>query len=440
MVKRFYPNKSDLKKLLEFKNLPKDVQNVIAENNNIVVTFLKFTHDERQTKISICNQQVMKYRGGQAFIQTKMLGTISYFRDEKKVYTKDPKRVIEYLQQHFYIAKAIQVDPFITRNSTNNWGAISAGSSLDNIFITLESKMFGHKNILKAIFRGNCTNRDNAVRRYCKSIYGFNISLKVYCEMQRRTNNYSLESVFLTTTNIQNAHKFMTSKAQGFTHKQITIMNDLMQMSLTMRKKINFAWTPRRMEEEHDKLVMEMVKLQAEGTPFVGVEYEVEPPTIPGITFFKNNRELLMESKLMKHCIGTSKFYIQKLVNFKSLLIAYDRLGERGTADIAISYSRDGAGALNLASSQFYSRGNIDMSANAKEDLKQVMKLIENSEFAEYLVKRKETKVEVKKESTFTWAYGEPVPVLAPAHNHHYDEDIEDVLMPHQLPEGGLPF
>ena len=393
MVKRFYPNKTALRELLRFKSLPKEVQNVMADKMHATVRFLKFTHDERQTKITVCDQKVMKYRGGQAFVQTTMLGTICYFRDEKNVYTRDPREVVHFLQQNFYIAKAIQVEAFITSVQSDQWGGRKTGTNIAKYHSALETRVLTHKNILKAIFRGNCTNRDNAVRRYFKATYGLNISLKVYCEMQARTNDHSLALVLTTTTNLQNAHRFLMNKAQSLTSKQRVILNDLMQMSETMRKKVNFAWTPRRMEEEHDKLVRVMVKLQAEGTPFVGVEYEVEPPTIPGITFFMDNRELLMESKLMNHCIGTSSIYIDRLVKFESLLIAYDRSNARGTAELRINYNKDEP--LTLTKRQFSARGNQSMSKEAQEDLRYVMELIENSKFAEYLASLKGTKQEV---------------------------------------------
>ena len=61
-------------------------------------------------------------------------------------------------------------------------------------------------------------------------------------------------------------------------------------------------------------------------------------PDIEGVSLFTNSYELVEESMVMNHCIGTSSNYINQAQRFNSVLLKYDR-GCRGT--IELRYGRD---------------------------------------------------------------------------------------------------
>lgn len=390
MVKRFYPDKRALKSLLTFKNYDKDTQNVLADSFYDHVQFLQVTKDDNQTKISVCQQTVKKYTGGQAFIATTSRGCICYYKDNNKMYTQSPAEVIVFLQCNPYIVKALGLDAFIPiseEECRKNHLEVGLRADPDQLSYrpSVEILVLRHKLVLKAIIKGLCTNFDDATRRYTKAVYGMNISYKVYSEMSKLTASTSLMDLLKTTTNLQNLYRFITQRYSSMSSDDVNILKDLIAMSLTLRRKINYQWSNRRFLEEHDNLSFEILRLKAQSTKLREVEYKVEPPEIEGIQFFTNNKALLLESNLMKHCIGTSDVYINKLVSFKSLLISYNRRGLRATADIRLNYKRKN-NELSMSVSQFQARGSDEITNEHRKDLNEVLLEIARSPFSKYLV------------------------------------------------------
>lgn len=397
-MEKIYRKVDDIKnyrKLQRFRHLPPVVKRVlVADYKFIKVSVFRAVDSEENTRIVMYTQSIANYLGKTPFIKTEVVSYISYCKVRKKVFTRDPHWVLQALQDNKNYAEAIGVESMFTYRSER-----LKGRQLDSLR-GLEKLIYSHKNVLKAVFRGLCTNRDNAYRRYFKASRGLNIGFNLHLNLSKVVGPTLLNKIITITTDINHLNTFVanhTLKSQDSTkmselRTNKTMLKDCIQMKLMLGEPMNINWSEKRIKEEHDKAVKKVLDIKMKGMPLRKVEYKVEPPELKGIEFLKSNRDLTLESEVMKHCVGTSDLYLENLINKKILLIRYDKVinGEvrRGTAEVAIY--KEGTNAdfpkLNLVVKQFRGFRNKYMGREAKDDLLQFLKSLEDSSFGQYLL------------------------------------------------------
>lgn len=113
-------------------------------------------------------------------------------------------------------------------------------------------------------------------------------------------------------------------------------MDDLIEMKLTLREKVDFKWSPARMEEEHDKCSIRIHTIKCLSLPLEEVIYDYPMPELPGLTLLKSNRELVFEGDSMHHCVGSSDHYTRRMLNRENMYLHYEHDGIAATAEVHI--------------------------------------------------------------------------------------------------------
>ena len=120
-----------------------------------------------------------------------------------------------------------------------------------------------------------------------------------------------------------------------------TLVNDTISMAYILTEKVNYFWSTRRWKEVHDRLVKKVMSYKVKHTKKRIIDYKgLEFPNLPGITLLTSNYDLVEESMLMHHCIGTSDSYICRGESYESVFLRYER-DEKSTIELRITNDCD---------------------------------------------------------------------------------------------------
>lgn len=364
--------KKKLRKLLKFKAMGKDSKNVLFQDyRHVQCRYFRFYRTEDVVKLTMNVYKPRKFAGGQAYVTIENEAYIIYDLKKKKLITNKKENLVTTLLRSKKVTTALGLDAFLTKKLQVPGSFIYHRALISN-------------NVLKAIIKGNCTNFDNAIRRYTKQTFGMSVGVKDISILDNVpfSDAYSMLRV---TTNKDNLIRFaMQFEATDcpIDAKHRNLLSDLIYMSLTLCRKVNFAWSANRVEVEHDKLSMEITHIKRKATPIKKVTYKVEPPKIDGITLLTSNHDLTSESELMNHCVGTASRYLEEVLRCDTIIIRYNYRGDRGTAEIKVKKD-------DLYLAQFNGRYNTTMSQEARERLKHCIEILKESDFGKYMIESK---------------------------------------------------
>ena len=110
----------------------------------------------------------------------------------------------------------------------------------------------------------------------------------------------------------------------------------------------------------------------------VGYEEIAPVPELENLTVLESNSELLQESIMLNHCVGTSPHYFEGILALNKLILHYERGDSVGTAELNLY----GENSSSISLAQFNGRGNSYMSS---EDRTFLMENIERPEFKEFV-------------------------------------------------------
>lgn len=420
MEVRFFPDMKSARKVIKFRQLSKDEKNATFSPHADTTPFFKYTDDEISTRLFFGNYTQTKYKGSTAFMGVTTVGYISLYKDSKRMRSQGVSELVAALQRYPKVTKELGLDTFISHK--------------DDTVMELERTIYRHRNVLKAIMRGNCTNKDDACRRYFKGMYGFNVGWKTLVQMRLKTDIFNATTYMLAATNFQNVFRFITQKAQLLNDTEKQTVEDLVNMSNTMCRKINFAWSMRRMTEEHDALSKVIAFHKANSMPLREVEYDMELPEIEHLIFLVTNRELVYEGQAMSHCVGSSTYYSEYLIQKTQLFAHYDDGEVQGTVQIGTAKDNNTEIGYRLRVHQFMLRFNHSPSPELREKMDATVLELSRSEFGQYFIKESTGGFATAADTELDWI---EAPIAPPALD---DEDLlkpEEVVMPEA---SGLPF
>lgn len=299
-------NKKDLLNLYRWNN-----KNIILKRLSTretpSVTILEAIDDDVKKGIMIYHLRATSTYNS-CFIKRDPVGCIFYYYDNKKLFTINHSKVVAFL------------------------------ASSDLSFIGLDwaintSNLFFNKNNIKAILKGLCTDPNDLVKRYFKSRGIKGMSFKKYkkCVEEAGVDAYRLTFILNLSTSVdsfvKNANKLKNNE----------YLEDLIDMSFKLGKKINFNWSDKRIKYEHDTCTNEILNFKKQLIKEKKVLYRDIPLEIEkGVKVLTSNIELLEESHKMHHCVGTSNHYFNGMNNYNKLILHYNRKGFIGTAEINI--------------------------------------------------------------------------------------------------------
>lgn len=300
---------------------------------------------------------------GKAFLKPASLGVIYFYKDNNKLWEINYRGVVEDVLGSDKLLKELGME----------WA-----KGVPSFIFT--------KPILKAILKGNCTNRDDAVKRYYNSVGIKNMNFKKLSLFDSKNNGWRMyEGHYRVATNLDN----LITYKKNIDSYDTQLVNDLVQMSLDMGRQVNFIWSPNRMKVEHDKLSREIMVIKSKYQQHREVDYEaIAPvPKTPVIEILNSNTELLNESILLGHCVGTSSSYFAGVLTLKTLILRYRKGDSFGTAEVNIRGDKP-------IIAQFRGRFNRFMSNEDEALLIDTLDRPDFKKFIESVVKAREEKKE----------------------------------------------
>jgi len=365
------------RKLLRWNQRPAVDKKVTVMDMTDGVFVASVVDDEVKTGIRIYEIRA-ESRFHTAYLSAPCNTVLYYYKDRNKIWAKNQKLVIQHVLGNKKLMKVTGME----------W----AEGVPDYVFT---------KPVLKAIFKKKCTNRDDAIRRYFSAlgIKGMNYSKLML--FQESYSDRMYEGHFRASTNLDNLVRW---KQGNPTQHEKQIVTDLVQMSLQLGRKVNFNWSPRRMEEEHDKLVKEIVQIKLKYQEYREVEYDkfTNVPVSDAITVLKSNADLLQESCELSHCVGTSQSYFSNMTRLNNIIVRFKNGDSRGTADIQIVDYQENFGRIM----QFRGRYNGSMS---QDDYKLLEDTLKSEQFIKFFEDLRDYKKEKQKDPALAEEFSDDI-------------------------------
>lgn len=223
------------------------------------------------------------YKNGKFWYATK--------RVSKRMNTKDGFSQLTFFTLRNFIQGSSYKESEIYKDLLNKFGWIRNIQENDNFhsisFNTIvTNKLFGSNDLLRHLFKCPLPIAKILIEN---PINGHPLPefLKVWKEMKKVLIN--IENLSVDT---YNSHYF----------------NDTCKMAATLGKKVNCAWSVKRLKAEHDEWSKQISEVLMSLEPLVELKVDklyLDFAEFSGYNVFKTNRELLIEGKVMKHCVGT---------------------------------------------------------------------------------------------------------------------------------------
>lgn len=336
---RFFENeysRANFKLLKKWSKLPSVQKRVTAgiHQGNFVRCFKACNTDK---KISLSFYELVpRVTFNSEFIQCKIIWSVYYSKDTKRLYinnVRNFKDFFSYTGSRKYLLETLGMEAFLEGSSYDNQEG--KGLILGN---------FLNKVNVKAIVTGNCTNLNNLVGRYFNSIGIKNMNLHRVTEYSSYFGNMNTTYQALRAAkNLENLFTYIKETKEIPTdRKDSNLISDSINMALQLNLKLDFKWSKKRFKTEHDKMIKLISKVKLEAADTTPVSYrDVAIPEVSGVSILRSSFDLVEESLLLNHCVGTSSVYLDKIKKYQALIIKYDKLGFRGTAEVAISSKKE---------------------------------------------------------------------------------------------------
>jgi len=228
------------------------------------------------------------------------------------------------------------------------------------------------KELARRIFAGKITNPHDA----CKYIIS---SLKfpktTSPELLRRAiakGRYPKKEVYLYSKVLKDLNPYLANDTMVRPH-----WGDCVQQANTLGRKLDWNWSDKRFEEEHNKMTREIMALELSFVDDVKIEYEHLPTLPDSFELILSKRRCFEEGTLMKHCVYTN--YWSNIAAKTYMAYHYDHNGEPITIGIRLRRTAkpckpgDQFEYINSADiDQMYSRGNKLISKEARETIEAV--------------------------------------------------------------------
>lgn len=204
-------------------------------------------------------------------------------------------------------------------------------------FNWLNDKLEGYitKSILEKMLTGKITNNLDLVKAYVR-VMKLKCSYKFLYSVIINTSNSKPYILRLMSVAKDQDHllKYLMTSANDDTFNPV--IYDIVKQAMILDKKIDFNWSIKRMEEEHNKWTNELMDIEIKN-----MEDETAINTIPYLEFkypgFKlltTKKEVYIEGKTMNHCVYTN--YWSEILNGRYLVYHISHNNEEATLGLSI--------------------------------------------------------------------------------------------------------
>lgn len=194
------------------------------------------------------------------------------------------------------------------------------------------------------------------------------LTYKLFCNSSDSTYNTKsltvLKKQLIKYSTVAENHESLIQNWDNIKNEHT--LDDMIKQAQILEKKINFAWSDRKMQDVHTRWTTQLMELEHADMEDSIVTYKFELPPVPdNFQLLTSKKEVFIEGSTMKHCIYTN--YWNTIESGKYL--AYRITDEEGnTATLGVSYNP--FGRYQLTYDQCYTRYNRTPSTSIVNQVK----------------------------------------------------------------------
>lgn len=319
-------------------------------------TTLKKIIDSSENKVVITYDNLTKYWEGKSELQKRALFSTSCMSKHSLVLTKKENALFFYsvLEKPRIIGKnlfinrdserivAILNNKVIVGNSFKEGTYNRQFLSMMNIRWTEDlhtglMKYLRRPTILKAVLTNRIYSEETLVKRIASQIYRMkNVQWKLLRDFLVKQDschiNISLFDLNVFTKNINNSLKVILQCWEEKNIDYLRIIEDTIKNAIVLERKVDLLWSPKRMNAEHLKMVLEISGLLLDETADTPIHDTVIESK--DIKMLNTEKEVFVEGSSMRHCLFTN--YL-KSIKKKKYLAFHMELPERCTIGIRMN-------------------------------------------------------------------------------------------------------
>jgi len=254
--------------------------------------FLKVTNNDEKISIVLC-EALPFVTFDKAFIKTKAVSFVTYFKDSKKIYEKDGSECFREFFSHPSAVKYLGLD------------FLSGGGY----------KMLHSKFVIRGVFTGKITNKMDAFKLLMKTSYKIDtntIPLKA-------TYRFFITGIYGGGRNREVSFSKILQTSQSFQSTLLNIerleeygdISDLVEMAYKLGRKINYNVSCNKLGKIHDDLSKEvrMLKREYGVSKNRKISYKTRPPSTNQITVLTSSFEFENEGDELRHCVASAGYF-----------------------------------------------------------------------------------------------------------------------------------
>lgn len=238
---------------------------------------------------------------------------MTYNKKTKKFTVWGKKRVANELNLFKTLLSYMGIDWFLKLKDYDSYKNINTSSVLT-------------KTISEKIVNGKIKNPEQLIKSYIKSSYKQkNIPWKLVRnflnnrDISHKFYDITLLNIFNHTTNPISALTRLTNGSLDTEY--LSLLNDMFSQCFILNSKVNLSWSYKRLNEEHDKMTMELMEEELSSKDKTPIEYIGNVRLLDGMTIINNELDAFKEANTMHNCIYTN--YWNKISSRRYVVVKY---------------------------------------------------------------------------------------------------------------------
>lgn len=319
-------------------------------------TTLKKLINASENKTVVTYDNLTKAWESKSRLQIKALLSTTYLSKHSLVLTKKENALFFYsvlekpriIGKNFFIGRdserivAIMDNKVIVSNTFKDGIYNQQFLSMMNILWTEDlhpglMRYLRRPTILKAVLTNRIYSEETLVKRIASQIYKMkNVQWKLLrdylVKQESKHFGISLFDLNIYTKDINNSLKVILQCWEEGNYDYLRVIEDTIKNAIVLEKKVNLLWSPKRMNAEHLKMVIEISGLLLDETADTPIHDTVIENK--DIKMLNTEKEVFVEGSSMRHCLFTN--YL-KSIKKKKYLAFHMELPERCTIGIRLN-------------------------------------------------------------------------------------------------------
>lgn len=319
-------------------------------------TTLKKLINASENKTVVTYDNLTKAWESKSRLQIKALLSTTYLSKHSLVLTKKENALFFYsvlekpriIGKNFFIGRdserivAIMDNKVIVSNTFKDGIYNQQFLSMMNILWTEDlhpglMRYLRRPTILKAVLTNRIYSEETLVKRIASQIYRMqNVQWKLLrdylVKQESKHFGISLFDLNIYTKDINNSLKVILQCWEEGNYDYLRVLEDTIKNAIVLEKKVNLLWSPKRMNAEHLKMVLEISGLLLDETADTPIHDTVIENK--DIKMLNTEKEVFVEGSSMRHCLFTN--YL-KSIKKKKYLAFHMELPERCTIGIRLN-------------------------------------------------------------------------------------------------------